>query len=87
MNLPLSLHSGKLSLFQSALNKIIQRKGESATQLSEDQPMMQQANTVLQAAYDGQDLSQFLGTPLTCASLAVQAALAFVAGDAAKEAL
>jgi hypothetical protein len=86
MNLPLSLHSGKLSLFQSAVNKIIQKKGTSATHLSEDQPMMQQANTVLQAADAGQDLGQFLGTPLECASLTVQAALAFAAGDSAKEA-
>jgi hypothetical protein len=87
MNLPLSLHSGKLSLFQSALNKIIQTKGASLTRLSEDHPMMQQANTVLQAADDGKDLGQFLDTPFKCASLAVQAALAFAAGDTAKEGL
>ncbi|HEY3840501.1 MAG TPA: metallophosphoesterase [Bryobacteraceae bacterium] len=87
MNTPLNLHNAKLSLFQSALNKTIQKKRLSATRLSEDQPMMQQANTVLKAANQGQDLNQFLGTSLECASLAVQAALAFAAGDQAKEAL
>ncbi|MGH9444663.1 MAG: metallophosphoesterase family protein [Terriglobia bacterium] len=86
MNLPLSLHSGKLSLFQAALNKIIHSKGQSTTRLSEDQAMMQQANTVLKAANAGEDLSQFVDTPLECASLAIQAALAFAAGDTAKEA-
>jgi hypothetical protein len=86
MHLPLNLHSAKLSLFQSALNKTIQDKGQSATRLSEDQPLMQQANTVLQAANAGQDLDQFLGTPLECASLTVQAALAFAEGNTAKEA-
>jgi predicted phosphodiesterase len=84
---PLNLHNGKLSLFQSALNKTIQNKGESATLLAEDHAMMQQANTVLAAANGGQDLGQFLGTPLQCAGLAVQAALAFAAGDEVKEKL
>src|SRR5580693_3437990 len=87
MNLPLNLHSSKLSLFQSALNKMLQDKGQSKTLLSENEPMMQQANTVLQAANAGQDLTQFLGGPLECASLAVQAALALAAGDTAKAAL
>lgn len=87
MNPPLSLHSGKLSLFQSAVNKILhEKKGQAAAGLAAEDQMMQQANTVLAAAQANQDLSKFIGTPLECASLAVQAALAFAAGNRVKEA-
>lgn len=84
MGLPKSFQSGKLSLFQSAVHKVIQDQGAAPSTLSANHPMMEQAATVLAAADAGDPLDKFAGTIFQCASLAVQAAFAAIAGNTTK---
>jgi predicted phosphodiesterase len=86
MGLPANFHSGKLSLFQSAVHKTIVDNGGAPSTLSAEHPMMQQATTVLTAASADENLDKFTGTALECASLTVQAAFAAIGGDAVKAA-
>ena len=97
MQHPQNYHSAKLSVFQSAINEVLHKKGEGQNGLRADHPMIKATNRILDAIDKGDELvtrSGCLGQiagffdkakPFeVCAKLGFELALARVEGNQSK---
>ncbi len=81
MIVPESLHSGRHSVFQSAVNEVLHQRADTSRGLNEDRPRMREASSAMAAHLEGK-VDALGGTVKACAHLALELGEATAKGDA-----